>query len=117
MARAIYVRRPVHRLLRYVYRARKYLGARGSQQHAVAGLAASEHGDPAVDLRDIGVREDLERDERQHAADDDALHDVRDDVPPPQEGGPSGACHCLLRATGLICICHISITGHCLSLS
>ena len=48
----------------------------------------------------------LERDERQHAADDDALHDVRDDVPPPQEGGPSGSATAILRATGLICICH-----------
>ena len=76
------------------------------KKHAIAGLAASVHGGPAVDLRDISVRDDLERDESQHAADDDALHDVRDDVPPPQEGGQSGNAIAIL-----ICICHISITA------
>src|SRR5215472_3371692 len=79
LARAICSRRPVHRLLRHVNWARKYQGARASQQSAIAGLTASVHGGPAVDLRHIGVREDLERDECQHAANDDALHDVRCD--------------------------------------
>src|SRR5215472_1978676 len=79
LARAIYSRRPVHRLLRHVNWARKCQGARASQQSAIAGLTASVHGGPAVDLRHIGVREDLERDECQHATNDDALHDVRCD--------------------------------------
>ena len=52
---AIFARRPVHRLLRYVYWAKKYDGARGLPQYAIAGLATSEHGSPAVDLCDIGV--------------------------------------------------------------
>jgi hypothetical protein len=67
---AIYCRSPVHRLLRYVDWARKCLGASGSVQGTVAGVATSVHGGPAADLRNIGVRDDLERDERQHAAAD-----------------------------------------------
>ena len=86
LARAVYGRRPVHRLLRYVYRAHKYSGARGAQENTIAGLTASEHGGPAIDLCDIGVRENLERDERQNAANDDSLHDIRDDGSPEYEG-------------------------------
>ena len=49
MTCAISGRRPVHRLLRYVDRAGKNLSARGSEKHAVPGLAASAHGEPAID--------------------------------------------------------------------
>jgi len=80
LAHTIFVRRPVHRLLRHVYRSREFIGTGSAQENAIAGLAASVYGGPAVDLRDIGVRDDLERDERQHATNDDTLHDVRDDV-------------------------------------
>src|SRR5690349_21412320 len=52
---AIFARRPVHRFLRYVYGSQKYDGAGGPAQYVIAGLAASEHGGPAVDFRDIGV--------------------------------------------------------------
>ena len=76
VARAIYARRPIHRLLRYVYGAGKYLVARGSQQHTVAGHAASVHGDPAVDLRGFGTPENPGRDKRQHGTDNDALYDA-----------------------------------------
>jgi hypothetical protein len=91
VARAIFGRRPIHRLLRYVY-GRKFVGARGFEQHAIAGLAASENGSPAVDRRDIGVHENLGRDERQHAADNDALHHVRDDGSPEHDGEHPFAC-------------------------
>ncbi len=76
VTRAIYVRRPVHRLLRYVYRAGKYLGARGSEQKAIAGLAASEHCGPAVDLRGLDPRVDLGCDKRQPKTDEEALNHV-----------------------------------------
>src|SRR5450755_4269685 len=77
VARARYARRPIHRLGGDVYGARKYLVARGSQQHAVAGHAASVQGGPAVDLRDFGTPENLCRDEREHGTDNDALYDAR----------------------------------------
>ena len=53
-----------------------------------AGLAASKNGGPAIDRRDIGVHENLGRDERQHAA-DDALYDVRNNSPLKHKGVPS----------------------------
>lgn len=81
LARAIYFRCPVHGLLRYVDWARECSGARGSVQDTIAGLAASVHGGPAVDLCYISVRDDLEGDEGQHPASDDALHNVREDGP------------------------------------
>jgi hypothetical protein len=62
--------------LRYVYRAGKRYCASSSEQQTIAGLAASVHRGPAVDLRDIGVRDDLERDESQHAANDDSLDNI-----------------------------------------
>ena len=92
LARAIFVRRPVHRLLQHVYWTWEFIGARGAQENAVAGLAAFVHGGPAVDVRDVGVREDPERDKRQRTTDDDALHHVIDDGPSDYEGGQSGAC-------------------------
>jgi hypothetical protein len=49
------------------------LGAGGSEQETIVGLAASVHGGPAVDLCDISVHENLGRGERQGAADVDAL--------------------------------------------
>ena len=49
---------------------------RGSQQHAVAGLAQSEHGDPAVDLRGLDPGVNLGRDKRQPEADEDALDHI-----------------------------------------
>ena len=76
MACAIDVRRPVHRLLRYVY-GLEIIGTRGAQKDAIARLAASENGGPAVDFRDIGVEENVGRDEREHGANNDALHHVR----------------------------------------
>jgi hypothetical protein len=63
------------------------------------------------------VRDDLERDESQHAANDDALHYVRDDVPLPQGRERSEDANAILRTTWLICIRHISITARGLSLS
>ena len=78
LTRAIYFRRPIHRLLWQVYWTKKCFGARGSEQDAMAGLAASENGGPAVDLRDIGTRENLKCDERQHSPNDDPLHDIRE---------------------------------------
>jgi hypothetical protein len=77
LARAIYGRGPVYRLLRYVY-GRKFVGARGFEHHAIARLAASENGGPAVDRRNIGVHDNLGRDESQYAANDDSLHDIRE---------------------------------------
>ena len=85
MTRAIYGCCPVRRFLRYVY-GRKFIGARGLEQHVIARLAASENGGPAVDRRDIGSREDLECDERQPNADEDALHDIQDDSSPEHDG-------------------------------
>ena len=76
MARAIGVRPPIHRLLRQVHRAGKKLGVRGSQQHAVAGLAQSEHGDPAVDFFGFDPRINLGRDKRQPEADERALDQI-----------------------------------------
>ena len=49
---------------------------RGSQQHAVAGLAQSVHGDPAVDLLGFDPRVNLGRHERQPGADEDALDHI-----------------------------------------
>ncbi len=76
MTRAVTVRPPVHRFLRYVYRAEKYPRVRGSQEHAVAGLAASVHGNPAVDLRAFDAAVRLGRDKRQPEADEDPLHHI-----------------------------------------
>lgn len=79
-------------LLRHVYWSHEFIATRGAQENPVAGLAASVHGGPYVDLRDVSMREDLERDERQHATDDDALHHVFDDGPSDHGGEQSGAC-------------------------
>ncbi len=49
------------------------MGARRSQQHAIAGHAASAHGDPAVDLRGLDPCENLGSDKRQPEADEDSL--------------------------------------------
>jgi hypothetical protein len=49
---------------------------RGAQQHAVAGLAEAEHGDPAVDLRGLDPRVNGGRDKRQPEADEDALQHI-----------------------------------------
>src|SRR5450755_678284 len=57
-------------------------GSTLAQEDAIAGLAAFEGGAPTVDGRCHGfhhrVHNDLCREKRQHAADDDSLHDVRD---------------------------------------
>jgi hypothetical protein len=82
LACAIYFRGPVHRLLRQVYWTHECFIARGFEQDAIAGLAASENGGPAVYLCDIGVRENPEREEPQHAANDDSLDYIRDDGSP-----------------------------------
>jgi hypothetical protein len=47
-----------------------------SQQHAVAGLTQSEHGDPAVDLPGLDPGVDLGRDERQPKANEEALDHI-----------------------------------------
>ena len=73
MVCAISGRRPVYRLLRYVY-GRKFIGARGAQENVIARLAASENGGSAVDCRDRGVEENVCRDASQHAANNDALN-------------------------------------------
>ena len=49
---------------------------RGSQEHAVAGIAQSEHGDPAVNLFGFDPRVNLGRDKRQPEADERALDQV-----------------------------------------
>ena len=85
LACAIYGRRPEHRLLQYVY-GRKFVGARGFEQHAIARLAASKNGGPSVDRRDIGMHDNLGRDEIQHAANDESLHDNPDDGSPEHDG-------------------------------
>lgn len=85
LSRAIYRRGPVHRLLRYVY-SRKFVSARGFEQHAIARLAASKNGVPAIDRREISVYEYLGGDESQHTANDDSLHDVRDGVSSEHDG-------------------------------
>jgi hypothetical protein len=92
LARAIFLRHPVHRLLRHVYWSSELNVTGGAQENAVAEFAASVHGGPFVDLRDVGLRQNLERHERQHATDDDALHHVIDDGPSDDERGQSGAC-------------------------
>jgi hypothetical protein len=79
LARDIDLRRPVHRLLRYIDRSRKRDGARATHKDPIAGLAASVHGRPAVDLRDVGSREKEDRDKRQTGADQDALDDIQED--------------------------------------
>src|SRR5512143_1766691 len=48
----------------------------GSQQHAVAGLAQSEHGDPAIDPGGLDPGINLGRDKRQPGADEDALDHI-----------------------------------------
>ena len=48
----------------------------GSQEHAVAGLAQSEHGDPAVDFFGFDPGVNLGRDKRQSEADECALDQV-----------------------------------------
>ena len=74
VARSIYVRPPVHRLLRHVYRAWKYSGMRGPREHAVAGQATPERGDPAIDSRNLDPRENFNGDERQPEPDEEALY-------------------------------------------
>ena len=69
-------RLPVHRLLRHVHRAGKDPGARGPCEDVVAGYAASEDRDPPVDLRGLDPRENLDRDDPQPGADEEALHQV-----------------------------------------
>ncbi len=80
MAYAILARRPVHCLVGYVY-GRKFVSARRFEQEVIAGLAASQHGGPAVGFSDIGVHQKLGRNESQHTANDDALYDVRNNCP------------------------------------
>jgi hypothetical protein len=82
---AIGGRRPIHCLLRDVDGARKSLGAGGSDKNAVTRRAASVHGGPTIHRRDIGVRDNLKRDERQYTTGDDALDDVCDNRPFNQE--------------------------------
>ena len=78
MTLAIFAGRPVHRLLRYVYRAHECHVACSTPEEAAAGLAASKHGGPAVYLGDIELRDDEQyRDKGQRGADEDALHNVR----------------------------------------
>ncbi len=79
--RAVDGRRPVRSLLHHIDGG-QHFGAGGPQEDAIAGLAAFEGGAPTVDSRGHGfnhrVHNDLCREKRQHAADDDSLHDVRD---------------------------------------
>jgi len=49
---------------------------RGAQQHAVAGLAQSEHADPAVDPAGLDPGVNLGRDKRQPEADEEALDHI-----------------------------------------
>ncbi len=58
-AHAICSRVPAHRLLRHVYRSREYGATRAAQVNALAWLAEPVHGGLAIDLRDIGVCNDL----------------------------------------------------------
>jgi len=76
VTRAVNTRLPVHRLLRHVHRSGKDPGACGPCEDAVAGEAASEDGGPAVDPRRLDPREDLDRDDPQPGADEEALHQV-----------------------------------------
>lgn len=46
--RAVHMCPPIHRLLRNVHRAGKYLGARSSEKHPIAGHAASINSNPTV---------------------------------------------------------------------
>src|SRR5450759_2664126 len=85
MVCAIYGRRPVHRLLRYVY-GRKFIGARGAQKNVIARLAASENGGPAVDCRDRGVEENDCREKCQQSPHDYSLHYICDDGSPEHDG-------------------------------
>ena len=73
--RSIYVRPPVHRLLRPVYRAGKYSGVRRPREHAVVGQAAPERGDPAIDPRHLEPRDNFNRDKRQPVPDEEALYE------------------------------------------
>jgi hypothetical protein len=68
------------------------IGTRGAQENAITRLAASEDCGPAVDRRDIGVRDNLGRDESQHTAKDDSLHAIRDDGSPEHDGENAFAC-------------------------
>lgn len=49
---------------------------RGPQEYAVAGLAQSEHGEPAVDPSGLDPGVNLGRDKRQPEADQEALQNV-----------------------------------------
>jgi len=79
--RAVDGRRPVRSLLRHIDSG-QVPGACGPQEDAITGLTAFEGGAPPVDGRGHGfhhnIHNDLCREKRQHAADDDSLHDVRD---------------------------------------
>ena len=81
LPRAVDGRRPVRRLFRHIDGGQDF-GACGPQEDAIAGLAAFQGGAPTVDGRRHGldhcVHNDICREKRQHAADDDCLHDVRD---------------------------------------
>jgi hypothetical protein len=59
--------------LRHVYRAGKYSGVRGPREHAVAGQATPERGDPAIDSRNLNPRDNFNRDKRQPVPDEEAL--------------------------------------------
>jgi hypothetical protein len=61
-------------------------GTRGAQKNAIAKLAASENGRPAVVRRDLGIHENECRDRRQDNAGNDALHNIGDYVPPEEQG-------------------------------
>src|SRR5664280_2248252 len=76
MVCTIYGCGPVHRLLRYVYRAGEGQGTSSPHQHAVIRLAASEHGDPAVDFFRLDHRGNPGSDNRQPEADKKSLQHV-----------------------------------------
>ncbi len=77
--RAVAGRRPIGRLLHHIGGG-QVSGAGGPQEEAIAGLAACGGGVPPVDGRGHGfhhrVHNNLCREKRQHAADNDALYDV-----------------------------------------
>src|SRR5512143_892083 len=75
-APAIRVGPPVHCFGGDAYRAGKHQGLRGTQEHAVAGLAASVHGDPAVCFRAFEPPVRLGCGNREPEADEDTLYHV-----------------------------------------
>ena len=79
--RAVHGRRPVRSLLHHIDGGQGS-GTGGPYEDAIAGLAGFHGGAPPVDGRrhgfHHGIHDDLCREKRQHAADNDCLHDVRD---------------------------------------